>query len=114
VADLLNFAFSPGYYPEGYEEIRASGAEKLAGDGPFAEAVEDLSYRVMQAIEEMMSFRLQLIASACAERSEIVRQALEATYHRAHEQWKQAYAECLKAGGLRLRRGDGLPVDVRT
>ena len=105
IADLLSFAFSPGYYPESYQEVRAFGAETLAGDGPFAEEVEDLAYRVMQAIEEMVSFRLQLIASACAERSEVTRQALEAKYHRAHCQWKQVYAECLEARGLRLRPG---------
>jgi hypothetical protein len=105
IADLLSFAFSPGYYPENYQEVRAHGAERLAGDGPVAGAVEDLSYHVMQAIEEMTSFRLQLIAAACAERSEVVRQALEAKYQRAHGQWKQVYEECLAARGLRLRPG---------
>jgi hypothetical protein len=105
IADLLSFAFSPGYYPESYQEVRASGAERLASDGPFAEAVEELAYRVTQAIEEMTSFRLQLIAAACAERSDVVRQTLQVKYQRAHDQWKQVYAECLAARGLRLRAG---------
>lgn len=105
IADLLSFAFSPGYYPESFQEVRASGAERLVGDGPFAEAVEDLSYHVTQAMVEMTSFRLLLIAAACAERSEVVRQALEINYQRAHDQWKPVYAECLTVRGLRLRPG---------
>ena len=105
ISDLLNFAFSPGYYPANFQEVRASGAERLAGDGPVSEAVEDLAYHVTQAIDEMASFRLQLIATACAEHSEVVRQALEDKYQRAHSEWKQVYEEFISARGLRLRTG---------
>ena len=105
VADLLNFALWSGYYPENYQETRASGAERLVNGGGLADAVEDLAYRVTQAIEEMVSFRLQLLAIAAAERNEVIRLVVAAKYHRAHVLWRQAYAEFLEARGLRLRAG---------
>lgn len=105
IADLLSFAFWPGYYPESYQEVRAVGAERLANDADLAEAVEDLAFRVAQALNEMVSFRLQLIAIACAERHEVVRQVLADKYARAHALWKQVYAEFMEARGLRLRTG---------
>jgi hypothetical protein len=105
IADLLSFALWPGYYPEDYQETRADGAEKLASNASLAEAVDDLAYRVTDALAEMASFRLQLIAIASADRSEIIRKALESKYHRAHSLWKQTYAEFLDARRLRLRPG---------
>jgi hypothetical protein len=105
IADLLSFAFWPGYYPESYQQTRASGAERLAGGDSLAQAVENLSYRVLEAMMGVATFRLMLIASATAERSDVVRQALEGKYHRAHVLWKQVYAEFIEARGLRLRAG---------
>jgi len=105
IADLISFALWSGYYPESYQETRAAGAERLASDASPALAIEDLAYRVAQALQEMVSFRLQLIAIASAERCEIVQRSLAAKYHRAHESWKQVYAEFLDIRGLRLRPG---------
>jgi len=105
IADLLSFAFWPGYYPESYQEVRAVGAERLANGPDLAAAIEDLAYRVAAALDEMVSFRLQLIAIASAERHEVVRQALTDKYHRAKALWRQVYGEFLEARGLRLRPG---------
>jgi len=105
VVDLLSFAFWPGYYPESYQQTRANGAEQLAGGASVADAVEDLAYRITQAIEESAPFGLQLVAIASAGRNEDARLALEGKYARAHCLWKQVYAEFIQARGLRLREG---------
>jgi hypothetical protein len=105
MADLLSFAFWPAYYPESYQQTRASGAEELVtGDDP-AQAIEGLAYRVTEELAEMLSFRLQLIALAIAERNEVVREALAGKYRRAHALWKQVYSEFLEAHKLKLRPG---------
>jgi hypothetical protein len=109
IADVLNFALSPGYYPENYQQTRAQGAERLIESVDPAGAIEDLAYRISQEIDEMVSFRLELIAVASAERSEVVRQALAGNYQRAHALWKQVYAEFLEVRRLRLR--DGMTLD---
>jgi hypothetical protein len=105
IADVLSFALWAAYDPESYLETRAHGAERLVSHADLADAVEDLAYRVSQAVEEMETFRLQLIAIASAERSELVRLVVAAKYRRAHVLWRQAYAEMLQARGLRLRAG---------
>lgn len=105
MADLLSFAFLPGYYPESYQQTRAGGAEQLVTGDDLAQAIEDLAYRVNEAITEILSFRLQLIAVATAEHSEVARDALAGKCRRAHALWKQVYSEFLEARGLRLRPG---------
>lgn len=112
IADLLNFAFWPAYYPESYQELRAVGAERLVSDTDVVEAVEDLTYRVAQSIEEIATFRLQLIAIASAGRNDEVRSALEGKYARAHALWKQVYGEFLRVRRMRLR--DGMTLDEFT
>ena len=104
--DLLNFALETGYYPPSYVEARAYGAEQLVDETPYADAVSELAFRVASVMaEEMMPFRLQLIATACAERNEAVRAALAAKYRRGHAVWRQLYQQIHDERRLRLREG---------
>jgi hypothetical protein len=106
IADLLNFGLWSAQYPATREnDVRDKNAKRLlAGDDPV-QAVHDLAYWESSTIIDLPTFRLKVVASACADGDRSLAEAMAESTYGFIKPWKELYLEFLQARGMQLRAG---------
>lgn len=105
IADLLTVALALEHWsaPAYMDEERVG--ELMTGD--LVDSAHEIAYWDLEQIlfHHVASFRLQLMATALADRDPELRDSLQRTYNTVDKQWGAVYSEALASHGIEFRPG---------
>jgi len=114
IADLLTVALALEHWSAPAYMDKTRVAALMTGD--LVDAAHEIAFWDLEQIlfQHVASFRLQLMATALADRDPELRASLKSTYNTVDEQWGAVYAEALASHGIQFRAGFTLEMFTNT